>query len=41
MEQAYDFEFPNENIVKIDEGLIYQQIDKGKQCNFGEVFQTD
>ncbi len=41
MEQAYDFEFPKENIVKIDEGLIYQQTDKGKQCNFGEVFQTD
>ncbi|HYZ04773.1 MAG TPA: glycine betaine ABC transporter substrate-binding protein [Rubrobacter sp.] len=41
MEKAYDFEFPNENIVKIDEGLIYQQVDKGKQCNFGEVFQTD
>ena len=41
MEKAYDFEFPKENIVKIDEGLIYQQIDTGKQCNFGEVFQTD
>ena len=41
MEKAYDFEFPNENIVKISEGLIYQQIDTGKQCNFGEVFQTD
>jgi osmoprotectant transport system substrate-binding protein len=41
MEKAYDFEFPKENIVKIDEGLIYQQTDKGDQCNFGEVFQTD
>jgi osmoprotectant transport system substrate-binding protein len=41
MEKAYDFEFPKENVVKIDEGLIYQQTDKGKQCNFGEVFQTD
>ena len=41
MEKAYDFEFPQENIVKIDEGLIYQQVDKGEQCNFGEVFQTD
>ncbi len=41
MEKAYDFEFPQENIVKISEGLIYQQVDKGKQCNFGEVFQTD
>jgi osmoprotectant transport system substrate-binding protein len=41
MEKAYDFEFPKENIVKIDEGLIYQQVNKGEQCNFGEVFQTD
>nr|MBA3951020.1 glycine/betaine ABC transporter substrate-binding protein [Rubrobacter sp.] len=41
MEKAYDFEFPQENIVKISEGLIPQQIDKGKQCNFGELFQTD
>ena len=41
MEKAYDFEFPKENIVKISEGLIYDQTDKGKQCNFGEVFQTD
>ncbi len=41
MEKAYDFEFPQENIVKISEGLIYDQVDKGKQCNFGEVFQTD
>ena len=41
MEKASDFEFPKENIVKIDEGLIYQQTDEGKQCNFGEVFQTD
>jgi osmoprotectant transport system substrate-binding protein len=41
MEKAYNFKFPKENIVKIDEGLIYQQTDKGEQCNFGEVFQTD
>ncbi|CAN5857828.1 glycine betaine ABC transporter substrate-binding protein [soil metagenome] len=41
MEKAYDFEFPKGNVVKIDEGLIYQQTDKGEQCNFGEVFQTD
>ncbi|HET6661801.1 MAG TPA: glycine betaine ABC transporter substrate-binding protein [Rubrobacter sp.] len=41
MEKAYDFEVPKENIVKISEGLIPQQIDTGKQCNFGELFQTD
>ncbi len=41
VEEAYGFEFPNDNIVKIDEGLIYQATDKGDKCNFGEVFQTD
>jgi len=41
MEKTYDFEFPSDNIVKIDEGLIYQATDKGDKCNFGEVFATD
>jgi osmoprotectant transport system substrate-binding protein len=41
MEKAYNFEFPSENVVKIDEGQIYQETDKGERCNFGEVFQTD
>jgi osmoprotectant transport system substrate-binding protein len=41
MEKAYDFEFPSNNIVKIDEGLIYQATNKGDKCNFGEVFATD
>ena len=39
--ESIRFRVPEENIVKIDEGLIYQQTDKGEQCNFGEVFQTD
>jgi len=41
MEKAYDFQFPSDNIVKIDEGQIYQETDRGNRCNFGEVFQTD
>ena len=41
MEEAYDFEFPSDNIIKIDEGLIYQATNKGDKCNFGEVFATD
>jgi osmoprotectant transport system substrate-binding protein len=41
MEKAYDFQFPSDNIVKIDEGQIYQETDRGERCNFGEVFQTD
>ena len=41
MEKAYGFKFPNGNVTTIDEGQIYQAVDKGNQCNFGEVFQTD
>jgi osmoprotectant transport system substrate-binding protein len=41
LEQAYDFEVPNENIVKMNEGQIYRAIDEGDRCNFGEVFETD
>jgi len=41
MEKAYGFQFPTENVVKIDEGQIYQETDRGERCNFGEVFQTD
>jgi osmoprotectant transport system substrate-binding protein len=41
MEKAYGFEFPKDNIVKMDEGEIYKAIDEGDKCNFGEVFATD
>jgi osmoprotectant transport system substrate-binding protein len=41
MEKAYNFQFPSDNIVKIDEGLIYQATNKGDKCNYGEVFATD
>ncbi len=41
MEETYNFEFPSDNIVKIDEGLIYQATNKGDKCNYGEVFATD
>jgi osmoprotectant transport system substrate-binding protein len=41
MEKAYGYKFPSDNVTKIDEGQIYQAVDKGNQCNFGEVFQTD
>ena len=41
VEEAYGFQFPTENIVKMDEGQIYQATDQGERCNFGEVFATD
>jgi osmoprotectant transport system substrate-binding protein len=41
VEKAYGFEFPDDNVIKLDEGLIYTEVDKGDKCNFGEVFITD
>jgi osmoprotectant transport system substrate-binding protein len=41
MEKAYGYEFPKDNVVTIDEGLIYEATDQGEKCNFGEVFATD
>jgi osmoprotectant transport system substrate-binding protein len=41
VEKSYGFKFPGNDLVKLDEGLIYQAVDKGDKCNFGEVFQTD
>ena len=40
VEKAYGFDWPNDTLKKMQEGVIYQQLDKGA-CNFGEVFQTD
>jgi osmoprotectant transport system substrate-binding protein len=41
MERAYNFQSPNDNIVKTQEGQIYRAVDEGDKCNFGEVFVTD
>ncbi len=41
LESRYGFKFPGDNVVKIDEGIIYKSVDDGKICNFGEVFTTD
>jgi osmoprotectant transport system substrate-binding protein len=41
VEETYGFQFPTENVVKMDEGQIYQVTDEGKRCNYGEVFATD
>ncbi|HEV2743379.1 MAG TPA: glycine betaine ABC transporter substrate-binding protein [Rubrobacter sp.] len=41
MEEAYDFELPEENVVETQEGRIYGAVDEGEDCNFGEVFETD
>lgn len=41
IEKAYDFDLPDANIVETEEGRIYEAIDDGAECNFGEVFTTD
>ncbi|MGH3145470.1 MAG: glycine betaine ABC transporter substrate-binding protein [Rubrobacter sp.] len=41
LERAYDFRLPDDNVVKLEEDRIYQAIDEGERCNFGEVFETD
>jgi osmoprotectant transport system substrate-binding protein len=41
VEKTYGIKFPASNVIKVDEGIIYTQVDKGDKCNFGEVFITD
>jgi len=41
VEKHYGFKFPNDNVVKLETGLIYKAIDDGKICNFGITFATD
>ncbi|MGH2763017.1 MAG: glycine betaine ABC transporter substrate-binding protein [Thermoleophilaceae bacterium] len=41
VEKTYGFQFPEDGVIKIDEGIIYTEVDKGGKCNFGEVFITD
>ena len=41
MEKAYGFGFPEGNVSLVALGVIYQSVDEGDPCNFGEVFATD
>ncbi len=41
MEKAYNIQFPDSNVSLLALGVIYQSVDKGEPCNFGEVFATD
>jgi osmoprotectant transport system substrate-binding protein len=40
LEQVYGFEFPRENVKRMDTGLVYQAL-KEKQVDVGLVFATD
>lgn len=39
--KAYDWKLPKKDIVVVQESLVYTQVAKGEQCNFGDVFTTD
>ena len=41
VERAYDFRLPDGNVVEMEEDRIYEAVDEGDRCNFGEVFVTD
>jgi osmoprotectant transport system substrate-binding protein len=41
IEEFYGYEFPRDQLVKIELGLIPKAVDQGERCNFGEVFATD
>jgi osmoprotectant transport system substrate-binding protein len=41
VEKTYGIKFPESGVTKVDEGIIYTEVDKGGRCNYGEVFITD
>lgn len=41
MEETYGYEFPDDQVITLDTGVVYSATDAGDPCNFGEVFTTD
>ncbi|MFJ4036660.1 glycine betaine ABC transporter substrate-binding protein [Microbacterium sp. NPDC090007] len=41
LKTAYGLNVPDSNVALLDTGVIYTATQKGDDCNFGEVFQTD
>lgn len=41
LKKAYGINVPDSNVKMLDTGVIYTATQKGTDCNFGEVFQTD
>src|SRR5215207_10119647 len=41
MQETYGWEFPEDQVNRIQDGLVYDQVSDGEQCNFGSVFTTD
>ena len=40
LEQEYDFEMPDENLIITPLDAVYQFVSRGERCNFGVVFLT-
>jgi osmoprotectant transport system substrate-binding protein len=41
MEEHYDIDFSDDQLVMLDEGAIYSEVAERTNCNIGEVFATD
>ncbi|MBG6107017.1 glycine betaine ABC transporter substrate-binding protein [Frigoribacterium sp. CG_9.8] len=41
LKKAYGLTVPDSSVSMLDTGVIYTATQKGTDCNFGEVFQTD
>ena len=41
LKKAYGLTIPDSSVSMLDTGVIYTATQKGTDCNFGEVFQTD
>ncbi|MQA25430.1 MAG: glycine/betaine ABC transporter substrate-binding protein [Micromonosporaceae bacterium] len=41
LEKAYGFTVPKDKLKQLKDGAIYNAVDKGDPCVFGEVFATD
>lgn len=42
LEEDYGFTFPQDGVITLEnEDLIYEAVDRGGSCAFGEVFRTD
>ena len=41
LEEAYGFEFPEDNVFVLSPSTVYGAVNSGERCNFGAVFNTN
>jgi osmoprotectant transport system substrate-binding protein len=41
LEDAYGFEFPEDNVFVLPASTVYGAVNNGEKCNFGSVFKTN